>query len=156
MAKKKKRTAKRTTKRTTKKRKTTAPSKRTTPRRSTGNSSVDLLLKRFAKERLVKESELAALCKRREGIEEKVRKYREQIAKLAEREQKIQAELDQLDARRDRDVSQLLAKLGVQLGRTANQSHSRESDAHRSSGGGKSASRERVAQPLPSRRDSLN
>ncbi len=42
-------------------------------------------------------------------------RLREQIAKLKETAKSTQVEIDQLDSRRDTEVAEVLAKLGVQL-----------------------------------------
>jgi chromosome segregation ATPase len=139
MAKKKKRAALKTANRTAK---TTAkinrgPSKKKGPaKRSTGSKSVDAILKRFANERRAMETRLNTSTKSREEIETKATRLREQIAKLAEQEKKIRDELAQLDAKRDREVSQLLSTLGVQL---RDGSTGRGSDQDDSSGGDKTS-----------------
>ena len=80
------------------------------------NSSVDLLLKRFAKERTQKESQLESLRKIKLDLEEKARKFQEQITNLAQQERDTRTQIAQLDKQRDEEVSQLLSKLGIQLG----------------------------------------
>ena len=157
MAKKKtkKKTTRKPVRRTTKKRTTSTAKKRPAARRQPGGTSVDALLKRFAKDRAAKESQLNTLRKKREEIEAKAARLREQIAKLANQENKTEQELAAMDARRDREVSQLLAKLGVQLSEEAQHHKSRDSQPHQSSDGGKSA-RERVTSALAQRRSENN
>lgn len=53
--------------------------------------------------------------KKIEDLEAKTRAFREQIGKLTEQENGLKKTISQLDARRDQEVSNLLAKLGVQL-----------------------------------------
>ena len=154
MAKKKPRKKKSSKRVTTKKKKPATP-KRRPVKRSSGTSSVDVLLKRFAKERSVKESQLNSLRAKKSEIEERVRKHREQIAKLAEQETKAVDEMAQLDARRDREVAQLLAKLGVRLGTSATHASGNDSRAQKSSGNVK-PNRDRAAGSLASSRDNLN
>jgi hypothetical protein len=89
------------------------------PATGSSNNSVDLLLKRFAKERAQKESQLESLRKNKQDLEDKARKFQEQITKLAQQEKETQSQLAQLDKQRDQEVSQLLSKLGIQLGGNA-------------------------------------
>jgi chromosome segregation ATPase len=150
---KKKTTRKPVRRRTTKRTSTTKT--RPAAGRQPGGTSVDALLKRFAKDRAAKESQLNALRKKREEIEAKAARLREQIAKLADQENKTQQELAAMDARRDREVSQLLGKLGVQL-REASQHHTaRDSHPQQLSDGSKTA-RDRVTNALAQRRGESN
>jgi hypothetical protein len=151
----KKKTSRKTARRTTKKRTKSTAKKRPAARRQPGATSVDALLKRFAKDRAAKESQLNTLHKKREEIEAKAARLREQIAKLAEQENKAEQELAGMDARRDREVSQLLAKLGVQLREESQHHKSRDSQPHQSSDGGKTA-RDRVTNALAQRRGESN
>lgn len=126
---KKKRTTKRASTRAkgkktaSKKRSTKTPGKSTVrnssskrPALGSRNNSVDLLLKRFAQERTDKESQLASLRKNKQELEEKARKFHEQIAKLAQQEKEIQTQITLLDKQRNNEVGELLSKLGIQLG----------------------------------------
>ena len=119
---KKKRTTKKTSPRgkakktASKRRSTKATNSSKKPAIGSRNSSVDLLLKRFAKERTQKESQLESLRKNKQDLEEKARKFQEQITKLAQQERDTQTQIGQLDKQRDEEVSQLLSKLGIQLG----------------------------------------
>lgn len=79
------------------------------------STSVDTLLKKFEKERKTKEAKLAAAVKKIEDLESKSAKLREQIAKLREESRATQTDIDQLDSRRDQEVAEVLAQLGVQL-----------------------------------------
>lgn len=94
------------------------------------NSSVDSLLKRFAKERAQHEAKLEALRKKKAELEEKTRKYQQQVAKMAHEERDAEAQLGQLDKQRDQEVKELLATLGVQLdGRSANSKENQREQA---------------------------
>ena len=155
MAKKKKKTAKRAANRPSKKVAKSKVSKRPAVKRSSGSTSVDALLKRFGKERSAKEAQLDALRKKKTEMEEKAAKLREQIAKLAEQEKQFQNDLTQLDARRDQEVSQLLAKLGVQWSDTPRQGGGGENHGDGRSGNEKGP-RERVTQAFSKRRDEQN
>ena len=115
MAKKKKSSARKSVKRPATKRKKAAASKPDRGRRPTGSTSVDALLKRFAKDRTAKEAQLGLLQKNREELEKRAAKLKAQITKLMDQENKSETELAQLDSLRDQQVKQLLAKLGVQL-----------------------------------------
>ena len=95
MAKKKKRSVKKVQKRPAKKRaaaKKKTKRKQSTSRaatpRSAGGTSVDSLLKRFAKERATQETQLETLRKKKGEVEDKAKKLREQIEKLGEQEKK--------------------------------------------------------------------
>ena len=85
-------------------------------RKSAGSTSVDSLLRTFAKERTQKQSQLAMLQKKRRELEEKTRKFEEQIAKIAGQEKQASEDISSLDQRRDQQVAELLTKLGVKLG----------------------------------------
>jgi chromosome segregation ATPase len=127
MAKKKKKKAKKKTKSPTAKARgksgRLASSKPSTKpkassKKSSGGSrsnSVDGVLKKYQKERQTQEVQLATMRKKIEDLEAKTRAFREQIGKLTEQENGLQKTISQLDARRDQEVSNLLAKLGVQL-----------------------------------------
>jgi len=119
MAKKKKvkRAVKRPTKRKGKKVGKRSVKKAPTTRKSSSSKSVDRLLLRFAKLRSVTEAQLNSLHKTKEECEKKAARIREQLDKLAGRQQKLEAELANLDSQRDKEVAQLLASLGVQVAR---------------------------------------
>ena len=57
--------------------------------------------------------------KKRGELEEKTRKFKEQIAKIADQEKQASEDIASLDQRRDQQVADLLAKLGVKLGGNA-------------------------------------
>ena len=78
-------------------------------------TSVDTLLKKFDKERKTQEAKLAASKKKIEEMEKKAEQLREQIAKAKELARATQNDINQLDSRRDAEVAEVLAKLGVQL-----------------------------------------
>ena len=59
------------------------------------------------------------LQKKRSELEEKTRKFKEQIAKIADQEKQASEDIASLDQRRDQQVAELLAKLGVKLGGSA-------------------------------------
>ena len=128
-----------------------ATKKQAAPRAS-GNTSVDTLLGRFAKERAAKEVQLASLTKKKQEIEEKARKFREQIEKLALEERKSRDEIAQLDVRRDQEVGQLLSRLGVQLANAAPSPRPPDSAPQKTSSIMKAA-RDRVRQSLSNSRD---
>ena len=56
------------------------------------------------------------LQKKRSELEEKTRKFKEQIAKIADQEKQASEDISSLDQRRDQQVAELLTKLGVKLG----------------------------------------
>ena len=84
------------------------------------STSVDTLLKKFEKERKTKEAKLAASVKKIEELETKSAKLREQITKLRDESKATQTDIDQLDTRRDQEVAEVLAQLGVQLSASSN------------------------------------
>ena len=106
------------------KQKTVANKKSASGGRSRGDS-VDGVLNKFQKERQAQEIQLATIRTRIEDMEAKMRTFREQIGKLTEQEKDLKNSISQLDAQRDQEVSDLLAKLGVQL-RTAGAGPKRE------------------------------
>ncbi|NIL95689.1 MAG: hypothetical protein GTO53_00605 [Planctomycetales bacterium] len=116
---------------------------------------MDALLKRFAKERAAKEAELDGLRKKRAEIEAKAAKLREQLGSLADQEQRSQQELAEMDAQRDREVSQLLASLGVQLREPPRAHRSQQGQPHPAGDGGQ-AVRDRVTKALAERRGEQN
>ena len=89
--------------------------KRSAGKQAKADTSVDAILKRFAKERVTNETQVATLRKKREDLEARSAKLREQINRLMDQEKKSRDELAQLDARRDQEVAQLLEQLGVRL-----------------------------------------
>jgi chromosome segregation ATPase len=93
-----------------------AVAKKSTTASSGGRgTSVDSLLKKYEKERKTQESKLSASLKKIKDLELKAQKLEEQIAKLKDDSKTTQAEIDQLDSRRDADIAEVLSKLGVQL-----------------------------------------
>ncbi len=82
-------------------------------RRST---SVDGILNKFNKERLNLDSSLTAIRKKILELKAKTRAFEEQIAKLTKKELETEEAIQQVDARRDTEVGELLSKLGVNLG----------------------------------------
>jgi chromosome segregation ATPase len=102
----------------TKKPKTSAPKQsngavQAKPSRAT---SVDSILKKFKKERVTLDTGLVTVRKKINELNAKTRAFEEQIAKLTEKELVTEEAIEQLDARRDAEVSELLSKLGVKLG----------------------------------------
>ncbi len=89
--------------------------KRSAGKQAKADTSIDAILKRFAKERVTNETQVATLRKKREDLEARSAKLREQINRLMDQEKKSRDELAQLDARRDQEVAQLLEQLGVRL-----------------------------------------
>lgn len=161
MAKKKrttKKTASRSKKKTATKKRSKKSVRKSTSRKSApakitagrGNNSVDSLLKKFAKERSQKESQLESLRKKKRELEEKARKFQEQVSKLSQQERDAQAQIAQLDKQRDHDVSQLLSKLGIQLGGGNHGSSAK--DPHAKHGDQMKHSRDRAAVPMPNGR----
>ena len=94
--------------------------------------SVDSLLRKFEKERTQKEQLLQTLQARQVDLHEKTRKMQEQIATNKDRIKETQSLLSNLDADRDAQVKELLAKLGVQID-SAGPSPLGSSTAHSSS-----------------------
>ena len=123
MAKKKKTvTTKKLTKgRVTKKATSGAPKKKPNGNKDvpakTGSraTSVDSLLKKFEKERYTQEAKLSGARKKIDELESKATKLREQISKLKAEAQSTEVEISQIDSRRDAEVAEILARLGVQL-----------------------------------------
>ncbi|NNE00057.1 MAG: hypothetical protein HKN47_22280 [Pirellulaceae bacterium] len=123
MAKKKKTAKKKTTRRRVAKKKPSAKKKSSAtsrksarPKKSTSRgTSVDTLLKRFEQERRAKETVLDGSQKQIQDLQAKVIKLEEQISKLKQKAAATQSEMDQLDSRRDAEVSELLVRLGVHL-----------------------------------------
>ena len=122
MAKKKKakRATKKSSRRTTNTRakKVAAKSAPKSPSRkkSPTSTSVDGILKRFKQERAVQESQLVAVRKKIADLEAKSRAFQEQIAKLNDQESETLQQVDELDAKRDQEISELLSRLGVRVG----------------------------------------
>ena len=125
MAKKKKTAKKKAPKRgptTTATSKSDAPPKKSTaakkavPKRSTARgNSVDTLLKKYENERKTLESRLASSQKGIKDSELKVKKLQDQVMKLKKQAATAEAEMNSLDARRDAEIAEVLARLGVQL-----------------------------------------
>lgn len=59
---------------------------------------------------------MAAVQKKIEELKAKTRAFEEQISNLTEKKLITEETIQQLDTRRDAEVSELLAKLGVNLG----------------------------------------
>ena len=123
MAKKKKakRTTKKPSRRTNKTRakkvaKKSPASKQPTKKKSRASTSVDGILNRYKKERALQEAQLATVRKKIADLEAKTRAYQEQIARLNDQEAATLQQVDELDAKRDHEVSELLSKLGVRVG----------------------------------------
>ena len=100
-------------KRTTTKKKTTA--RRSSPAKSKKAASVDSVLKKFAKERTQSEAQLATLQKKQVEVKDKLQKLNEQIQKLGQQIGDTRGKISQLDSRRDAEVKELLAQLGVKI-----------------------------------------
>ena len=92
------------------------PAKKSAKPAKKRNSSVDALLRQFAKDRAQQESQLAQLQKKKQELQDKVGKLQQQISKLNEQESAAKSSLASLDQRRDQEVAALLSQLGVQLG----------------------------------------
>ena len=116
---KKKKTNKRTSKKKATKKKSPAnsPARKTkgSARLKSGSTSVDGVLKKFQKERATLEAQQAALKKKIEDLNLKTRSLESQIEKLTVKEANANSAIGQLDDRRDAEVSELLASLGVKL-----------------------------------------
>ena len=89
MAKKKKQVTRKKAKRTATKRASATTRKRPAAKRTKSDTSVDAILKRFAKERISNETQLATLKKKRDDLEAKSARLREQIGKLVEQEKTV-------------------------------------------------------------------
>ncbi len=89
--------------------------KKPTEKKSRLGTSVDGILNRYKKERALQETQLAAVRKRIADLEAKTRAFEEQIAKLNDQESATKRQVEDLDAKRDQEVSELLSKLGVRV-----------------------------------------
>ncbi len=78
-------------------------------------NSVDAVLKKYEKERNTKETLLVNSRKQIEELGDKVTKLQEQIATLTETVATTEVDLGEIDARRAKEVSEVLAKLGVNI-----------------------------------------
>ena len=87
-----------------------------TSRTSASRKSVDAVLKKFKSERTSLESQLKNVRKKIDELEVRADKLQQQISKSRDGELQIAHKIDQLDARRDEEVSAVLAELGIQLG----------------------------------------
>ena len=97
-----------------------AKAKSTKPKSSNTKTptSVDGILKKFGKQRATLDSQAISTRNKIEALEKKVNQSLAQIDKLIEKETATKKSLNELDARRDSEVSALLAKLGVKFSDT--------------------------------------
>lgn len=82
-------------------------------------SSVDGVIKKYERERTTQESQLASLSKKIDGMQKQADSLHQQIEKLSAQRTAAQNAIAQLDARRDEEITALLAKLGVAVGYVA-------------------------------------
>ena len=87
-----------------------------TAKKPRASTSVDGILNRYRKERASQESQLAAVRKKIADLEAKTAAFQQQIAKLNDQETATLLQVEELDAKRDQEVSELLSKLGVRIG----------------------------------------
>ena len=102
--------------------KSTSKSKRSTKAKAkpTGKSnSVDAILNKYQRERVNQSAKLKLLKTRIEGLESKVKNFQSQIQTLGLEAKETQKQLDQHDALRDQEVSELLDKLGIRVSPSA-------------------------------------
>ena len=78
-------------------------------------NSVDGILKKFVQERSSLDVHLSGLQKKIADLEKKTKSYQEQLIALAQDKEATLDSIAQIDTRRDLEVSQLLAKLGVRV-----------------------------------------
>jgi len=78
-------------------------------------NSVDGILKKFVQERSSLDLHLGALDKKIADLEKKTKLYQEQLVSLGQDKEATLSSIAQIDTRRDLEVSQLLAKLGVKV-----------------------------------------
>jgi len=78
-------------------------------------NSVDGILKKFVQERSSLDAHLSGLQKKIADLEKKTKLYQEQLVSLAQDKDATLDSIAQIDTRRDLEVSQLLAKLGVKV-----------------------------------------
>ena len=99
--------------------KSDSKSKRTSTKSKTKplakSNSVDAILNKYQKARVNQAAKLKLLRTRIEGLESKVKSFRTQIQELGLEEKEIQKQLDEHDAKRDQEVSDLLIKLGIRV-----------------------------------------
>ena len=88
-------------------------SKSSTKKRSV--NSVDGILKKFVRERSSLDLHLSALDKKIADLEKKTKKFQEQLVSLGQDKETTLESIAKIDTRRDLEVSQLLAKLGVKV-----------------------------------------
>jgi uncharacterized coiled-coil DUF342 family protein len=78
--------------------------------------SVDEVILKYEKERTTLNSQLGETRKMIQELESKSRKLQDEISALRSREEMIVSKVGEVDSRRDREVSMILVKLGVQVG----------------------------------------
>ena len=83
--------------------------------RKTDPNSVDGILKKFVQERSSLDVHLSGVQKKIADLEKKTKSYQEQLVALAQDKETTLDSIAQIDTRRDLEVSQLLAKLGVRV-----------------------------------------
>ena len=78
-------------------------------------NSVDGILKKFVRERSSLDLHLSALDKKIADLEKKTKLYQEQLVALGNDKEATLDSIAKIDSRRDLEVSELLAKLGVKV-----------------------------------------
>ena len=98
-----------------KKSRKTASTKSKSSAKKKESNSVDGILRKFVQERSSLDVHLSGLQKKIADLEAKTKRYQEQLVTLAQDKEKTLDSIAQIDTRRDLEVSQLLAKLGVRV-----------------------------------------
>ena len=78
-------------------------------------NSVDDVLKKFVRERASLDLHLSTLDKKIADLEKKTKRYQEQLVALGKDKESTRDSIAKIDTRRDLEVSELLAKLGVKV-----------------------------------------
>ena len=79
------------------------------------SDSVDDVLKKFVRERASLDVHLSSLDKKIADLEKKTKLYKEQLVALGNDKEATLDSIAKIDSRRDLEVSELLAKLGVKV-----------------------------------------
>ena len=78
-------------------------------------NSVDGILKKFVQEKSSLDLHLEALDKKIDNLEKKTKLYQEQLVSLGQDKEATLDSIAKIDMRRDLEVSELLAKLGIKV-----------------------------------------
>jgi hypothetical protein len=111
----------------------------TKPTKRASATSVDAVLKKYQKERVSLNSSLVTVRKKIDELNAKTRAFEEQISKLTEKEMVAEESLQNLDVRRDAEVSELLSKLGVNIGASGSKASASRSTSQPSSAASQSS-----------------